>query len=122
MVYARRGSMAHITFIIFAFVTNIIVTSTLLLGGAATVSALAGMDVNLASFLIPRGVLLYTAAGGLKATFLASYIHTTVIFIVLVICVCTVYVWDSSTDQIYGMLQTVCRPANPRIQLLSQPC
>jgi len=114
--------MAHITCIIFTFMTDVIVTSMLLLSGAATVSALTGMDINLASFLIPWGVILYAAAGGLKTTFLASYIHATIIFIVLVICVYTVYVRYSSTDQIYGMLQTVCRPANPRIQLLSQPC
>jgi len=107
MVYARWGSMAHITFIIFAFMTNIIVTSMLLLGGAATVNALTGMDINLASFLIPWGVILYTAAGGLKATFLASYIHTAIIFIVLVICVYTVYVKNFSTDMIYDLLQTV---------------
>eukprot|EP00928_Gymnodinium_smaydae_P098880 TRINITY_DN929_c0_g1_i6.p1 TRINITY_DN929_c0_g1~~TRINITY_DN929_c0_g1_i6.p1 ORF type:complete len:682 (+),score=151.36 TRINITY_DN929_c0_g1_i6:69-2114(+) len=107
MVLARWGKAAHISFIIFAFMTNIIVTSMLLLGGAATVNALTGMDINLASFLIPWGVILYTAAGGLKATFMASYIHTAIIFIVLVICVYTVYVKEGSTDAIYDGLQSV---------------
>lgn len=107
MVLARWGTAAHISFIIFCFLTNIIVTSMLLLGGAATVNALTGMDLNLASFLIPWGVILYTAAGGLKATFLASYIHTAIIFIVLVVCVYTVYVKTSSTDAIYSGLETV---------------
>jgi len=107
MVLARWGKPAHITFIIFCFLTNIIVTSMLLLGGAATVNALTGMDINLASFLIPWGVILYTAAGGLKATFLASYIHTAIIFIVLVISVYTVYVKNFSTDFIYENLQRV---------------
>ena len=59
----------------------------LLLGGAATVNALTGVDTNLACFLIPWGVILYTAAGGLKATFMASYLHTAIIFLVLVVCV-----------------------------------
>jgi Na+/proline symporter len=45
----------------------------LLLGGAATVNALTGMHTGIASFMIPIGVVFYTAAGGLKATFLASY-------------------------------------------------
>jgi len=107
MVLARWGKPAHLTFIFFCFLTNIIVTSMLLLGGAATVNALTGMDINLASFLIPWGVILYTAAGGLKATFLASYIHTAIIFIVLVISVYTVYVKNFSTDYIYDGLQTV---------------
>jgi len=109
MVQARWGKAAHITFILFAFLTNIIVTSMLLLGGAATVNALTGMDINLASFLIPWGVILYTAAGGLKATFMASYIHTSIIFIVLVICVYTVYVKTASTDAIYNGLQAVSK-------------
>jgi len=107
MVLARWGKAAHITFITFCFLTNIIVTSMLLLGGAATVNALTGMDINLASFLIPWGVILYTAAGGLKATFLASYIHTAIIFLVLVISVYTVYVKNFSTDLIYENLQMV---------------
>ena len=58
-----------------------------LLGGAAMVKALTGRDVNLAPFLIPWGVILYTAAGGLKATCMASYLHTPVIFLVLVVSV-----------------------------------
>merc|ERR1719321_1736442 len=107
MVRARWGKAAHITFIIFCFLANIIVTSMLLLGGAATVNALTGMDITLASFLIPWSVILYTAAGGLKATFLASYLHTGIIFVVLVISIYTVYVKEFSTDLIYiGLEQT----------------
>lgn len=42
----------------------------LILGGAAVVNALTGVDLYAASMLIPVGVILYTAAGGLKATFM----------------------------------------------------
>jgi urea-proton symporter len=59
-------------------VTNIIVTAMLLLGGSAVVNALTGMNIYAASFLIPLGVIVYTLAGGLKATFLASYIHSVI--------------------------------------------
>lgn len=58
--------------------TNIIVTAMLLLGGSAVVSALTGVNIYAASFLIPLGVIVYTLAGGLKATFLASYIHSVI--------------------------------------------
>ena len=68
----------------FCFLTNIIVSSMLILGGAATVNALTGMDIYTAGFLIPLGVIVYTMAGGLKATFMASYLHTAIIFAVLV--------------------------------------
>lgn len=41
--------------------------------------------------LIPIGVIFYTAAGGLKATFIASYVHTAIIYIVLVTFTMLVY-------------------------------
>jgi len=71
------------------------------------VNALTGVDTDLASFLIPWGVILYTAAGGLKATFLASYLHTAIIFLVLVTSVYTVYVKEFSSDMIWEGLQQV---------------
>jgi len=108
IVNARWGGTAHKTFLFFCFMANIIVTSMLLLGGAATVEALTGMDYRLASFLIPWGVILYTASGGLQATFLASYIHTVIIYAVLITMIFLVYVKIYSSDTIYRFLdQTV---------------
>lgn len=91
IVRARWGTVAHLVFLFFCLLTNIIVTAMLLLGGAAVVNALTGVDIDLAAFLIPIGIILYTAAGGLKATFLASYIHTTIIFIALLIFIFQIY-------------------------------
>eukprot|EP00968_Pinguiococcus_pyrenoidosus_P021896 scaffold2952_cov312-Pinguiococcus_pyrenoidosus.AAC.11 len=105
MVKVRWGTAAHVTFLIFCFFANIVVTSMLLLGGAATVNALTGMDIYLASFLIPWGVIAYTMAGGLKATFMASYIHTAIIFVILVVFVFSVYVKEFSSDIIYDWLE-----------------
>jgi SSS family transporter len=105
IVKARWGKTAHVTFLIFCFLANIIVTSMLLLGGAATVEALTGMDYRLASFFIPWGIILYTAAGGLKATFVASYIHTVIIFAVLITMITMVYIKVYSTDTIYDYLE-----------------
>jgi urea-proton symporter len=66
------------------------------------------MNYQLASFLIPWGVILYTASGGLQATFIASYVHTTVIFGVVITMVFLVYLKEFSTDQMYEYLnQTV---------------
>ncbi|THG06297.1 hypothetical protein TEA_010053 [Camellia sinensis var. sinensis] len=78
IVKARWGTAAHLVFLTFCFLTNIIVTAMLLLGGSAVVNALTGVNINAASFLIPLGVIVYTLAGGLKATFLASYIHSVI--------------------------------------------
>jgi len=91
MVKVRWGKPAHFTFIFFAFCTNILVTSMLILGGADCMSATSGMDKVLAGFLIPLGVIAYTVAGGLKATFLASYVHTSIIFVGLVTFVTYTY-------------------------------
>jgi len=108
IVRARWGKAAHLTFLFFAFCANIIVTSMLLLGGAATVEALTGMNYELASFLIPWGVILYTSAGGLKATFMASYFHTVIIFAVLITMITIVYIKVYSSNQIYQFLdQTI---------------
>lgn len=92
IVLARWGKSVHLVFVGFAFLTNIIVTSMLILGGSATVNALTGMNTDLASFLIPLGVICYTLAGGLKATFIASYFNTAVILIALCIFIFQVYV------------------------------
>ncbi|XP_047307796.1 urea-proton symporter DUR3 [Impatiens glandulifera] len=96
IVRARWGRTAHLVFLTFCFMTNIIVTAMLLLGGSAVVNALTGVNIYAASFLIPLGVVVYTLAGGLKATFLASYIHSVIVHVVLVIFVYLVYTSSSS--------------------------
>jgi Na+/proline symporter len=104
IVNARWGKTAHITFLFFGFCTNIIVTSMLILGGAATTASLTGMPYELASFLIPWGVILYTVSGGLEATFLATYLHTVLIMVVLVIMITIVYIKRYSSDIIHEKL------------------
>ena len=42
---ARWGKAAHLTFFFFCILTNILVTSMLLLGGAAVINALTGMNI-----------------------------------------------------------------------------
>lgn len=97
IVRARWGFEAHMVFLTYCFITNIIVTAMLLLGGSAVVNALTGMDIYAASFLIPLGVIVYTLHGGLKATFLASYLHSVVVHVVLVIFLYMVY---TSSDEL----------------------
>ncbi|CAL5436028.1 unnamed protein product [Camellia sinensis] len=80
IVKARWGTAAHLVFLTFCFLTNIIVTAMLLLGGSAVVNALTGVNIYAVSFLIPLGVIVYTLAGGPKATFLASYIHSVIVY------------------------------------------
>lgn len=68
---------------LFAFITNILVGSQLLLGGSAVVTALTGMNVYAAIFLIPVGVCAYVILGGLRATFLCDYSHTLILMVII---------------------------------------
>ena len=75
----------------FGLATNIIVSSMLVVGGAATVTASTGMstvavslmtptnravlvliDLCQACFLIPLGVAIYVVVGGMRATLLCD--------------------------------------------------
>ncbi|KAF2650180.1 Na+/solute symporter [Lophiostoma macrostomum CBS 122681] len=83
IIYTRYGKLAHLVFMLFAFVTNILVGSQLLLGGSAVVTSLTGMSVYAAIFLIPCGVCAYVILGGLRATFLCDYSHTLILMIIM---------------------------------------
>lgn len=48
----------------------------LILGGAAVMNALTGMNLYAACMLIPLTVVVYTLHGGLMATFVSAYLHT----------------------------------------------
>ena len=89
-----------------------IVTGMLLLGGAAVVNGLTGMDISLAAFLIPVGVMIYTLVGGLKATFVADYMHTVIIFIVILSFVAMVFFISPITGGIEGMYEKLVAAAD----------
>lgn len=115
IVDARWGNPAHLVFLVFAFITNIIVTSMLILGGAATIEALSGVDVYAAAFIIPFGVVLYTAHGGLKATFIASWAHVGIIMIAMCIFMFEIY----GTDPMLGSPKRVWE--NLRVMRIVMP-
>jgi Na+/proline symporter len=85
VVHARWGTTAHMVFLFFCLLTCLIVTAMLILGGADTINALTGMSVYWANFMIPVPVMIYTAFGGLKGTYYASFTHTAVIYLALLI-------------------------------------
>jgi Na+/proline symporter len=63
----------------------------LILGGSATVTDLTGMSTIAACFLIPIGVSFYVLAGGMRATLIADYSHTLVLYCILIAFALTVY-------------------------------
>lgn len=84
VIRIRHGKTAHLVFMFFALVTNLLVSSQLVLGGAAVVNELTGLHILAGIFLIPTSVAVYTVTGGLRATFIADYTHTVGLFIVII--------------------------------------
>ena len=111
IIRARYGNGSHKVFLVFALMTNMIVTAMLLLGGSAVVNGLTGMDISLAAFLIPIGVMIYTLVGGLKATFVADYMHTIIIFVVILTFVGAVYLNTDITGGVEGMYEKLVAAA-----------
>ncbi len=103
MLYVRYGKHSHKIFLFFALMTNTIVTAMLVLGGAAVVNSLTGVDITLAAFLLPIGIILYTIFGGLKATFFAEYLNAGFIFVVILIFVTVIYFVSPDIGGISGM-------------------
>ena len=94
IIFVRYGKVAHMVFIFFALVTNILVGSQLLLGGSAVVTSLTGMNVYAAIILIPLGVVAYVLLGGLRATFLCDYSHTLILMVIILYFMFEVYCTD----------------------------
>ena len=97
VIRARYGAPAHFTFMVFALVTNVLVSLMLIAGGAATINALTGMHGVAAIFLMPVPVVAYTFFGGLKATFITDYIHGAAVLIIVITFALTAY---STSDKL----------------------
>jgi len=111
IIRARYGNASHKVFTVFALMTNMIVTAMLLFGGSAVINGLTGMNISIAAFLIPIGVMIYTLVGGLKATFIADYMHTVILFVVLLTLVTAVYVSFDITGGIEGVYDKIVKSA-----------
>ncbi|GAQ46261.1 hypothetical protein AtubIFM57143_000795 [Aspergillus tubingensis] len=82
VVRIRYGRVAHAVFMTLCLINNIFACANMLLGAAAVISAITGMHIIAATFLLPVGVTVYTFVGGIKATFLTDYFHTAIILII----------------------------------------
>lgn len=105
MINVRYGRHAHKVFLFFGLLTNTLVTAMLVLGGAAVVNSLTGVDTTFAAFLLPVGIILYTVFGGLKATFFAEYINAVFIFVVVLAFVSVIYFASPDIGGISGMYE-----------------
>lgn len=106
----RFGKAGHWMFLVYCMSTNVLISALLLLGGSQGFAAVTGMHTVAASFLLPLGVVAYTALGGLKATFVSDWIHTVIIYGILLTTCYTVYCSSSligSPGKMYDLLKEV---------------
>ena len=107
VIKARYGVATHAVFLTFGLMTNILVTAMLLCGGSAVASDLSGVPTAAACFLLPIGVVLYTMFGGIKATFLTDYVHTVIIFAIILTFAFSAYATNAtigSPKKVYELL------------------
>ncbi|THH08605.1 hypothetical protein EW146_g8939 [Bondarzewia mesenterica] len=108
IVRIRFGTGAHLLFTFYAFLCILIVSGSLLLGGAATVTALTGMNTNAACMLLPVGIAIYVIFGGLRATFICDWSHTVILFTIIYIFIFRVYATSpeiGSISRMYALLK-----------------
>lgn len=79
----RWGRFLHCVFLFFALATNLLVSSQLVVGGAAVANTLTGIPIMAAVWLIPLGVSCYVLVGGMRATLLADYSHTIGLLVII---------------------------------------
>ncbi|PPQ74951.1 hypothetical protein CVT26_011663 [Gymnopilus dilepis] len=98
IVKVRFGRGPHLLFTFYAFLCIMVVCGSLLLGGAATVNALTGMNTLAACFLLPIGIAVYVIVGGLRATFVCDWSHTLILFIIIYINVVSTTIFKILTE------------------------
>ncbi|MDE2588431.1 MAG: sodium:solute symporter family protein, partial [Patescibacteria group bacterium] len=103
IIHIRLGRHAHKIFLMFALLTNTIVTAMLIIGGASVLNSLTGVNIYAAALLIPLGIVIYTFVGGLKATFLADYANTIFLFVAVLVFVAAIYFTSQPIGGIEGI-------------------
>ncbi|KAJ9322339.1 hypothetical protein DTO027B5_4892 [Paecilomyces variotii] len=108
----RYGAPTHILFCCYSQFYQIITAVNLLVGGSAVFSSLTGVNRDALCFLFPIGVVIYTLMGGIKATFITDWVHTVVIYVIMLMSIFVVYTTSDiigSTDRMWDLLQEAGR-------------
>ncbi|KAJ7583799.1 Na+/solute symporter [Mycena floridula] len=112
IVRVRFGTGPHLLFTFYGFLCILIVCGSLLLGGAATVNALTGMNTDAACMLLPIGIAVYVLVGGLRATFICDWSHTLILFIIMYIFIFRTYGTSQATHGLPGLYDLLEAAAN----------
>ncbi|GAA5990146.1 hypothetical protein JCM10908_005843 [Rhodotorula pacifica] len=103
----RYGTFVHLSYMLFALASNLLVVSSILVGGAAAINSLTGVPVYASLWLLPISVAAYTLRGGLRATLLTDWMHTVIIFVVVLVFYFKVFATSNligSPSKMYDLL------------------
>ncbi|WVN91191.1 uncharacterized protein L203_106448 [Cryptococcus depauperatus CBS 7841] len=87
----RFGTLGHFAFIFAAVVANFVVGSEILIGGAGVITGMTGISEYAGIWLLPTVIVLYVLTGGLRATFVADYLHCCILFTCLLVLMLATY-------------------------------
>ena len=106
IAYARFGKAAHIIFCIFALLTNLIVSMTVMLAGRTTIQVLS-KDSNNEFIYLLIAVLFgsYCMIGGLGTTFYISYFNTALTFLSVSVYIFYTSFYPSSDIEDYSLIE-----------------
>ncbi|KAL4885228.1 Sodium:solute symporter family-domain-containing protein [Aspergillus karnatakaensis] len=111
IIKMRYGTVGHLVFIVLNLTNNVFGCASMILVGSQLVYGVSGMHFVAATILIPLGVVLYTAVGGLKATFLTDFLHTAVALILIIFFTLKVLTHDA-VGGIHGLYDKVVATAS----------
>ncbi|KAK6222633.1 hypothetical protein LQW54_000813 [Pestalotiopsis sp. IQ-011] len=110
IIRMRYGKVGHIVFIVLNLVNNVFGCASMILTGSQLIYGVSGMHFVAATILIPLGVVLYTAVGGLKATFLTDYLHTLVALVLIIYFTLSILTHEA-VGGLYGLYDKVMATA-----------
>ncbi|WRT68788.1 uncharacterized protein IL334_005768 [Kwoniella shivajii] len=87
----RFGTVGHLVYMFAAFVANFVVGSEILIGGAGVITGMTGISEYAGIWLLPTVIVAYVLTGGLRATFVADYLHCCILFTCLLVLVLAIY-------------------------------
>ncbi|OKL61514.1 hypothetical protein UA08_03103 [Talaromyces atroroseus] len=87
----RFGVLGHWAYMFAALVANFVVGCEILIGGAGVLTGMTGLSEYAAIWLLPLVIVAYVLTGGLRATFIADYLHCCILFTCLVVLILATY-------------------------------
>ncbi|OCF44415.1 hypothetical protein I317_01675 [Kwoniella heveanensis CBS 569] len=122
----RFGTLGHLAYMFAAIVANFVVGSEILIGGAGVISGMTGISPYAAIWLLPTVIVAYVLTGGLRATFVADYLHCCILYTCVLVLVLATYTRGDiigSPGKLYDLLlaasEVTPQPGNAHSSYLS---